>query len=451
MKIDWNKRYTTYAIYAAIVSAAVIFFVFLGVYFDSVWAGINHVISAISPLLYGLVIAYILSPILNFFEKKILVKIRHGVVRRGIGVFFTYLIFIIVIGLLLYAVLPQIGYSLRRLQSNLALYTQEMDDWLANLSADSGVLASFVKTVMNSEIYKVITSPMNQIVDFILELIKDSGSEILGAFGSFMGSLTKVIVGLVFSGYILCSKEMLFAQCNKLLHVLFKPKTIEKIKRGVAYTDKTFGKYIMGELVDALFVGVLTAIALLIFRMPYVPLISVIAACTNIIPIFGPFIGAIPSFIFIFISDPFKALWYIVIVLVIQQIDGNIVAPRILGNSTGLPAVLVMVAITVMGGLFGIVGMVIGVPIFAILTKFISDKTEERAKAKLEAEGKQITIEDVEGVGSSYDYYDDSHREKDRIIDEGDEFRRDDRDIDELEEKQADGAASDEDTEVREQ
>ena len=433
MKINWNKRYTTYAIYAAIVSAAVIFCVFLGVYFKSIWSGIRFVVDVISPLLYGCIIAYILSPILNFFEKRVLLKVRHGVARRGIAVFLTYLVFITVIGLLLYAVVPQLGSSLQSLQTNLVNYTQSLQNWFANISAESGFLASIVKTVMATDIYQVITSPVNQIIDFIFNLVKDSGSEILGAFGGFMDQLTKIIIGLVFAGYILCSKELLFAQLNKLLNVFFKPERITKMKNTVSFADKTFGKYIMGMIVDATIVGVLVAISMLIFGMPYVPLISVLCACTNIIPIFGPFIGAVPSFIFIFISDPIKAIWFIVIILVIQQIDGNLIAPRILGNSTGLPAIAVIIAITVMGGLFGMIGMVIGVPTFAVLGKLISDKTEAKAKAKREAEenedGTQVTIEDDAAVVDSFDYYDDSHRESDRMSDGG-EFRRDEPDLD---------------------
>lgn len=425
MKINWNKRYTTYAIYAAIVSAAVIFCVFLGVYFKSIWGGFKFILGVISPLLYGCIIAYVLSPVLSFFEKKVLKKIRHGVFRRGIGVFLTYLVFITVIGLLLYAVVPQLGHSLQSLQSNLVNYSQTLQNWFANVSAESGFIASVVKTIMTTDIYVMLTSPINQIVDFIFELVKDSGSEIISFVGSFMGQLTKIVIGLIFSGYILCSKELLTAQFNKILHVIFSEKKITKIKNGLSYTDKTFGKYIMGMILDATIVGLLVAVAMLIFRMPYVPLISVLCACTNIIPIFGPFIGAIPSFIFIFISDPFKAIWFIVIILVIQQIDGSFVAPRVLGNSTGLPAIAVIIAITVMGGIFGIVGMVIAVPTFAVLSKLISDKTAEKAKKReAEEEGTQVTINDSEAVADTYEYYGDSHREHDHINDSGEEYRK---------------------------
>ena len=382
MKINWNKKYTTYAIYAAGISAVVIFFAFVGVYIRSVWGGVLWLIDVISPLLYGCVIAYILSPVLNFFEKKIFRKIRHGVVRRGISVFSTYFIFLTVFGLLIYMVVPQLAHSFTDLQSNLALYTRSLKDWLESVSQRSEFFASIVRKIMETVDLSTFESPLTGLIEALYDLVQNSAPIIMGFFTSLAVQLKNIVVGLVFSGYILCSKELLFAQTNKLLNVFLNKKQIARLKSAVAYTDKTFGKYIIGTLTDALIVGVLTAIALLIFRMPYVSLISVLVACTNIIPIFGPFIGGIPSFIFIFIADPIKAIWFVLIILAIQQIDGNFIAPRILGNSTGLPAMFVIIAITVMGGLFGVVGMVIAVPVFAIAGKIITVATEKKEKSK---------------------------------------------------------------------
>ena len=387
MKINWNKKYTTYAIYAAGVSAIVIFFAFVGVYIRSVWGGILWIIDVIAPLLYGFVIAYILSPVLNFFERRIFRKIRHGVVRRGVAVFCTYLIFIVAFGLLIYMVAPQLAHSFNDLQSNLALYTRSLEEWLTSVSQRSDFFASIVAKLMEFIDFSTLQSPLTGLIELLYDLVQNSAPIVMGFFTTIAVQLKNIIIGLVFSGYLLCSKELVIAQTNKLMHVFLKEKQISGLKKAIAYTDRTFGKYIIGTLTDAIIVGILTAIALLICRMPYVPLISVLIACTNIIPIFGPFIGGIPSFIFIFIADPIKAIWFVVIILAIQQIDGNFIAPRILGNSTGLPAMFVIIAITVMGGLFGLVGMVIAVPVFAILGKVITVTTEKRAAAKNAADG----------------------------------------------------------------
>lgn len=382
MKINWNKRYTTYAIYACIVLAAVIFCIFLGVYVQDIWGGVLKVVDVFSPLLYGCAIAYILHPIVDFFEKKILSGVKHGVARRGISVAIAYLVFMSVIALLFYAVVPQIVRSFNDLQSSLARYSESLREWLEKVSAGSGILATIVNKLSEYVDLSVFSQPISQIMESVYKLLKDFSPYIMSFMSSFMVQLKNIVLGLVFAGYLLCSKELVFAQINKLLHVLFSEKRINKIKATVRYTDKTFGKYLMGTFADAVMVGILTAVAMLIFRMPYVPLVSVLVACTNIIPIFGPFIGAIPSALFIFISDPIKAFWFIIIILVIQQVDGNFIAPRILGGSTGLPAIVVIIAITVMGGLFGIIGMIIAVPSFAVLAKLFDDKTKEKLAKK---------------------------------------------------------------------
>ncbi|MBR2473594.1 MAG: AI-2E family transporter [Clostridia bacterium] len=386
MKINWNKKYTTYAIYAAIVSAAVIFCIFLGVYIKYVWAGILKVFEVLAPLIYGIIIAYILTPIANLFEKKILIRIRHGIIRRLLSVSLTYIVFLTAFSLLIYAVVPQIGKSFTDLQANLAVYSQSLQEWMNNISQQSKLLGALVAWLNSVFDFSVLSAPLSKIIEVIYGLVTEFSPYIMGFFGSLVVQLKNIIIGLVFAGYLLFSKELVLAQINKVLHVFFKEERIKKLRSGVKYADKTFGKYLMGMFLDAIMVGILTAVAMLIFDIPYVPLISVLIACTNIIPIFGPFIGGIPSVLIIFIADPLKALWFLIIIVVIQQIDGNLIAPRILGSSTGLPAIYVLIAITVMGGLFGLAGMVIAVPVFAILGRYINDKTEARLNAKKAAE-----------------------------------------------------------------
>lgn len=382
MRINWNKRYTTYAIYACIVLAAVIFCIFTGIYIQDIWRGALKVIDVFSPLVYGCAIAYILHPIVKLFERRVLVGIKHGVVRRAISVIIAYLFFISIIGLLVYAVVPQLVRSINDLQSSLARYSETLQEWVASVSAGSGILATIVRALMKNVDLSALSQPLTQIMDSVYKLLKDFSPYIMGFISSFMVQLKNILLGLVFSGYLLCSKELVLAQINKLMHVFLSAERIKRIKGTVRYTDKTFGKYLMGTFADAIMVGLLTAVAMLIFKIPYIPLVSVLIGCTNIIPIFGPFIGAIPSVLFIFISDPIKALWFVVIILVIQQIDGNFIAPRILGDSTGLPAIAVIIAITVMGGLFGILGMIIAVPSFAVIAKIIDDKTKEKIAEK---------------------------------------------------------------------
>lgn len=417
MKFNWNKRYTTYAIYAAIVSAALIFCIFLGVYIKSVWAAVLHVIDVLAPLIYGLIIAYILNPLLKIFEKSIFRKIKHRMLRRGLGVTLTYLVFLSALSLLVYAVVPQLGRSFSDLQSNLAVYSQSLKEWMSNVSQQSGFLANIVNWLSGFIDFSFLNAPLANLIQLAYDLVSKFSPYIMDFFGSFVVQLKNIIIGLVFAGYLLCSKELLFAQVNKLLHVFCKKERLESLKRNVAYADKTFGKYLMGTFLDALIVGCVTALGMFVLSfitgMPrqYIALVSVIIACTNIIPIFGPFIGGIPSAVIIFIADPINALWFAIMIVVIQQIDGNFIAPRILGSTTGLPALYVIIAITVVGGLFGIPGMIIAVPLFAIIGNIISKKTGKRIREKqlaLTVDGQTTpdgyTREDYEGFDEFDDY-----------------------------------------------
>ncbi len=382
MKFNWNKKYTTYAIYASVVLAAVIFCIFVGVYIKNIWSAILFVLNVFAPLMYGAIIAYILMPILNLFEKRVFFNVRHAVVRRGLGVTLTVIFVAFIGGLLVYAIFPQIARSTSDLQTSLVTYSASLQEWVNGMASKNGIVGTIFKYLTSVIDFDVLSQPITYIIELLYELLKDFSPYIMNILSSFVVQLKNIVLGAVFAGYLMCSKELVFAQINKAMCVVFSEKTIAKIKSTVRYTDSAFGKYIKGMLVDAVIVGTLTAVAMLIFKIPYVPLISVIVACTNIIPIFGPFIGAIPSFLFIFVTSPVKALVFIIIILVIQQVDGNLIAPRVLGNATGLPAIGVIIAITVMGGFFGVIGMVIGVPVFAVLGKFLQDKTDARTEAK---------------------------------------------------------------------
>ncbi len=386
MKINWNKKYTTYAIYSALICAAIIFCIFIGVYMKYIWNAFLFVLNVFAPLIYGCIIAYLLTPLMRLFERGVFAKIKHGMIRRVISVTLTYIVFISALCLLVYAVGPQLGNSLSNLQKDLARYSNDLQNWLDDISERSPILASAVAAIMQNFDFSIFSQPFEQLIQSTYELIIKFYPYILGFLSSFMIQLKNIFIGLIFSGYILLYKELVFAQIKKFINAFLKTKTINTIKSVIKTADKTFGQYFTGAFLDAIFVGVITAIAMLIFQIPYIPLISVLIACTNVIPIFGPFIGGIPSFIIIFISNPLKALWFVGIILVIQQIDGNIIAPRIYSGTTGIPAIAVTVSLIVMGGLFGVIGMIIAVPVFALIGKFLHNVTEKRIAAKAAAE-----------------------------------------------------------------
>ena len=208
-----------------------------------------------------------------------------------------------------------------------------------------------------------------------------------------------IILGFVFAIYFLLAKEHLLAQIKKILRAIFKENTYQNILRIVSLTDNTFGKYFTGAILDSILVGIICFILMTILGMPYAPLISVIIAATNVIPFFGPFIGAIPSALILFVANPIYAVYFAIMVLVLQQIDGNIIAPRIHSASTGLDPVWVIVSITLMSGLFGFVGMFIGVPLFSVLYTLVKEQVEMRlAKKSLPLE----TVNYMNKLGRAY-------------------------------------------------
>lgn len=382
MKINWNKHYTTLAIYACIVGAAIIFCIFLGVYSGSVVAFFGKCFDVLAPIFYGAAIAYIINPLLKLFEKRVFRKLKNKTMRRAFGMILSYSVFFALIVLLVYALVPQLARSFSDLQNNLILYANSLQEWVDSISSTSPWLGGILQKLLGYIDLSALSQPLSQLFESLSELLSAFSPYILSFVNSLIVQVRNILLGIVFSAYFLASKELVTAQLRKLLHALLPEKRYSAFAAFVHFTDRTFGRYLLGTLLDSILVGVEFFIILSIFNIPYAPLVSVVCGFTNMIPIFGPFIGAIPSFLIIFISSPIKAIWFVVIVLVVQQIDGNIIAPRIIGESTGLSAIAVICSVTIMGGLFGIIGMVIGVPLFAVFASLINAKTDAKIKSR---------------------------------------------------------------------
>ena len=404
MKINWNRKYNTYAAYACIVGAAIICCIFLGIYVDSVAAFFGRVLDIVAPIFYGAAIAYIMTPVENLFEKKVFKKLRPRMFKRAISMVLTYAIFISVAALLIYAVIPQLVRSFNDLQSSLIVYSKSLQDWVDSIKASSPIIGDVLQKMVDSLDLSALEQPISSLLQKIYDLLSSLSPYVVSMVGDVMLQIKNIILGIIFSAYFLASKELVIAQSRKILRAVLADEKYKKLSYFIRFTDKTFGRYLLGTMLDSIFVGLEFFAVMNIFDIPYAPLVSVVCGFTNMIPIFGPFIGAIPSFLIIFISNPIKALWFVLIVLAIQQIDGNIIAPRIIGESTGLSAIAVISSVTVMGGLFGIIGMVIGVPLFAVFANLINQKTDEKISAR-EAEHnlKAIITENAAAVsdGSS--------------------------------------------------
>lgn len=369
-----------------VATGAVTLLIFFCIYkFAALTAGIKKLIGILMPVLVGIVIAYVLSPLYNWLWRKLLRLLHHtfkwhgrGAVRCAgiLAMTATFAGAGAVLAGLLALIIPQIIMSVSSfattLPSNLMHVSQSLQKLLAN----------------NPEIEQTAMSLYAQGVSYIEEWIQNSFTPSMqDAMGyisigvmSTVSFFKNFLIGLIVAVYLLSGKEKFLSQMTRCTYALFGARWGNVITEYARYANQVFTGFISGKLLDSLIIFLISIVALNIMNMPYAMLVSVIIGVTNIIPFFGPFIGAIPSFIIILINSPIQSLYFLIFVLALQQFDGNILGPKILGNSTGLPSFWVLFAILLFGGLFGFVGMLIGVPVFAVLTHILKDLLNRRLK-----------------------------------------------------------------------
>ena len=358
MKLNMNKKYTTIAVYAFLVIAAAITFFFVISEHSVVGRMAGTFFGLMTPFIYGAALAYVLNPVLNWLEKKVFPKVFGDRVskrsRRGLGVLLTFLF-----GCAVVALLPQAQNFLNDL---IAQYgTNEM---LVDVLSMLGVDISDPSMALQRLATRSYT--------FLTQVLPN----LFGGVMRFTSGLLDVVVGIIIAIYLLLSKEVFYAQVKKLMFAFFPRRVAQATLNLTHDSNAIFCGFISGKILDSAIIGVLCFIGCSILQMPYTVLVSFIVGVTNVIPYFGPFIGAIPSIFIIMIADPLKSLIFAVFVLILQQLDGNIIGPKILGDSTGLSAFWVIFAVTFFGGLFGFVGMLIGVPTFAVIYALVRNFAE---------------------------------------------------------------------------
>ena len=313
--------------------------------------------------------------ILKFYEDRVFKKFIKGSKKslRGVAVISSYLTASLIFYVFIQFVVPQLVESITGLVNDIPRYLYDMKVILEQ---------TLNETDISPEYMTLINDKLTEITNWVLQLVTNLLPIIGGIVMAFASSVWNIILGIIISVYLLVDKEKIFALGKKVVVALFNDKHANIILNLANRTNLTFGKFIGGKIIESAIIGVLTFIILTIFKMPYSLLISVIIGMTNIIPFFGPFIGAIPSAIIILFISPIKAVWFGIIILVIQQIDGNIIGPKILGDSIGISAFWILFAILVAGKLFGLVGMIIGVPMFALIYSIVKDVIEIRLSKK---------------------------------------------------------------------
>ena len=235
---------------------------------------------------------------------------------------------------------------------------------------------------LQPEYITLINEKLGEAINYIITTISNLLPVIANFVISTTSSVLNIIIGIIVSIYILIDKEKFIALSKKVTYALCSKERAKFVLNLANKSNMTFSKFIGGKILDSAIIGILTFIILTIFKMPYVLLISVIIGVTNIIPFFGPFIGGIPSAIIILFASPIQALWFIIIIIVIQQIDGNIIGPKILGDSIGISAFWILFSLLVAAKFMGVVGMIIGVPLFAIIYSIIKEVVEDKLRKK---------------------------------------------------------------------
>ena len=356
-----NKKYIKYALtgFTAISMSILFFFVLFRL--SGIGSVLHTIIMALRPIVFGAIIAYMLRPICNLLQQqfeKLLPK-RLKKIANSIAVTISILLFILVVYVLLILIVPQVYGSIVSQQRTLPSQAAALMGEIRERFSDNPTVLQ-----MLDEAYTSVEDLLN---NFVTVYILPNLSLIMNGVGTGLSIVKDVIIGLIAAVYLLHGRKRLLRHSRMILRAAFKPKWANLISKEIIYADEKFGGFLRGKLIDSLIMGVLCYVFSLLFKFPSALLISVIIGVTNIIPFFGPFIGAIPSILLILIQEPIAALWFALFILVLQQIDGNVIGPRILGNTTGLSSFWVLFAILSFGGLFGFVGMIVGIPVFAVL------------------------------------------------------------------------------------
>lgn len=361
-----------------VVFAGILFFLVLS-NFGIVREKLDGFLKILAPFIVGFAVAYLLNTPMSFFERKIYYKLKR---RRALAVLTVYLLAIAVVAVLLNLILPQVGQSISLLLGNMNTYAGNLNDLVEKLI----------------EYFHLEGDSLNELVLYYQGLLKQLATMATQAlpdlfnFGMAVGSgVISAITALISSIYMLVGKGRLVPQLKKIIYAFVPTPKAERFLDICRHANGVFVGFINGKLIDSAIIGVLCFVLNLIFRIPFSMLVAVVIGVTNIIPFFGPIIGAVPCLMILLIVDPWAALRFGILVIALQQFDGNILGPKILGDSTGLSAIWVLVAIVVGGGLFGFPGMLLGVPTFAVLYALVREWANNKLAAKkIDGDGRPV-------------------------------------------------------------
>lgn len=349
---------------------------------DKVGGSLSHVIALLVPFIYGFVIAYLFNRPFNFFYKKLsnLKSVRKNAKLKGISKVISlvcvYVLAFMMIITISSLIIPQLFHSIQTLAKDLPAHYESLKSFSTDFLSHFEVTADLWR-----EVEKVFTQLISASINFVYNAIPN----VLNSVITITSSITNFVFGFIISIYLLSNKDKLCRQAKQLTLAFLPQHVAERVISITHLTNKTFSNFITGQLLDAFILGTLCFIGMTLFNFPYALLVSVIIGSSNIIPILGPILGTVPTTFIVLMANPtqpIQALWFIVFIITLQQIDGNIIYPRVVGSSIGLSGLWVMFAILVFGGQFGLLGMIIGVPICAVIYILLRESTYKRLREK---------------------------------------------------------------------
>lgn len=391
MKLDWNAKYTTIAAYALIVIFCLSFCIFLFVGDNNLFSALKSALVSLSPVFYGVLIAYLLSPLVRFFEKKLFSffdKSGRFTLKRFCAVIFTVLVVLIVIAVLVWRLLPASFRGYAELQQMSSFYVASVKEWLRGLNRGEGMLAGYIE-----QITEYLAELLERLYNAVSLFIPDVANVALRV----VDVLKNLLLGAVLAIYFLAAKETLLAQAKKFCHAVLKDRHYASLARGLNLTEKSFGKYLKGQLSDAILMGTLCYLCSLVIGFPYYPLVSLLVGIAYVIPVFGGAIGTLTGALIILLANPIDVIWFVLLMIVLGQINHRLIRPRVIVVGVEGSSVFMLTAMIIMTGLLGFWGLIFGIPIATFLFSIL----QNRVNRKLEKKGlaTDVTAYDESEVG----------------------------------------------------
>ncbi|MCR5846781.1 MAG: AI-2E family transporter [Lachnospiraceae bacterium] len=390
MKFKWDKKYLYWGATALIVLALTVLFNFLLNNNKAIRDAFTKLVNILLPIIFGFVMAFLINPLMKWFEKSVFTIFDKKApdrklhpkwkknLYRILSMVFSYFVILLLIATFVIAVIPQIRESIINIADLFPVYKDNFMRWITGLTKKYPELAKFLDNFMDENEHVIDDWTNNTLYPWLKNLAASASVYVFNIFSV----IKNLIIGFIVSIYILFKKETFKGQSKKIVYSLFNIKNGNIIIKNTRMANDKFSGFIVGKIVDSLIIGFLCFVGCSIIKIEYPVLIALIIGVTNIIPFFGPIIGAIPCVLLLLLINPIHSLYFLIFVIVLQQVDGNIIGPKILGSSTGISSFWVIFAITIFGGFWGVPGMIVGVPLFAVIYTLVQSMLEIALKNK---------------------------------------------------------------------